>query len=359
MTESKTTKFISEFKDMSDKYDEFIKPSYDISIDGTSITKDKNNIKEIKVELSVRGIAGIGTFIIGDCYDSKKRSFNSEIISKLKLGKKVSISLGYSDKNTEIFVGYIESINFEFNQDEAPSISIVCMDVIHILMQNQAVEQKGNEKALSDIVTVLINKQKSFAKIGQIDSITVSGTQIVQNVSDYEFIKKAADANGYEFFVSAGKVYFRKAKNEVEPITTLVYGESVISFNREIKYKNVEVTVMGKDDLKKKTTKGAEKGQTESPYMSTAFTSNKIIHSGNLNTDEKAKTRAKSEVNKILETAYDGNIECIGIPEIIAGRYIKISGFDNTIDGKYYISDVSHQLKSGKYTALLRLTTNG
>lgn len=348
-----------EFKKLSDKYDNFIKPSYDISIDGTSITMDKNNIKEIKVEMSVRGTAGIGTFTIEDCYDSDKRCFNSEITSKLKLGKKVNISLGYSDKNTEIFTGYIESMNFEFNEDESPSINVVCMDVMHILMQNYAVEQKGNERAISDIIIEILDKQRSFGSIGEVDSIAAAGTQIVQNVSDYEFIKRAADANGYEFFVSVGKVYFRKAKKEKSPITTLSYGENIISFNREIKYKNVKVIVMGKDDLNKKTTKGEDTGKTNSSYMSAAFTANKIIHSGNLNSDEKAKKRATNEVNRILETAYDGNIECIGIPEIIAGRYIEISNFDSTIDGKYYISDVSHHLKLGKYTAVLRLATNG
>ena len=55
------------FKDFVTKYNNFMVPSYDISIDGTSITKDKLIISEIKVELSTKDKAGIGIFKIKDC----------------------------------------------------------------------------------------------------------------------------------------------------------------------------------------------------------------------------------------------------------------------------------------------------
>lgn len=66
------------FKDFVTKYNNFMVPSYDISIDGTSITKDKLIISEIKVELSTKDKAGIGIFKIKDCYDYQKKDLKKK-----------------------------------------------------------------------------------------------------------------------------------------------------------------------------------------------------------------------------------------------------------------------------------------
>lgn len=342
-----------DFDDFIIKYNNFIVPSYDISIDGKSLTKDKLIIGEIKVILSIKE-AGIGIFTIHDCYDYIEKGFKKEITSKLKVGKKISIFLGYSEKNTEIFQGYIESINYEFT--ESQSITVVCMDAIHILMQNFTIEQKGKEKDLSALVTEILNKQKNFIFKSEVESISSTGMQIAQNVSDYDFIRKIANEHGFEFFIIAGKAYFRKAQKVKTPITTITYGESVISFEMEVKYKNIKVTALGKDDNNKKTTKGVANGKTKTSNIVNAFVSNKIIISGNLNTDDKAKKRAEVEVENILSEAYYSKLQCIGLPEIIPGRYLELKDFDSEIDGKYYITKVCHEFTPGEYITSLNLT---
>ncbi|CAG9710141.1 phage late control D family protein [Clostridium neonatale] len=344
------------FKDFVTKYNNFMVPSYDISIDGTSITKDKLIISEIKVELSTKDKAGIGIFKIKDCYDYQKKGFKKEITSKIKLGKKVDILLGYSGKNTVIFKGYIESINYEFNDSQ--DITVVCMDAIHILMQNFAIEQKGKDKALSVLVTEILNKQKGFISESDVGNISSTGMQVAQNVSDYDFIRKIASENGFEFFIIAGKAYFRKAQKLKTPITTITYGESVLSFEREVKYKNVKIIALGKDDNNKKTTKGVAVGKTKGTNIANAFVSNKIIISGNLNTDDKAKKRAEVEVEKIISEAYYSKLQCIGIPEIMPGRYIELKDFDSEIDNQYYITKVCHEFTPGEYVVTLNLSTN-
>lgn len=350
MNSSKT-----DFKEFITKYNNFIVPSYDISIDGTSLTKDKLIISEIKVEISTKDKAGIGIFTIKDCYDYQEKGFKKEITSKIKLGKKINISMGYGDKNTIIFKGYIESINYEFADSQ--NITVVCMDAIHILMQNFTIEQKGKEKDLSALVTEILNKQKSFISESEVGSISSTGMQVAQNISDYDFIRKIANENGFEFFIIAGKAYFRKAQKVKTPITTIRYGESVISFEREVKYKNVKVTALGKDDNNKKTTKGTATGKTKTGNIVNAFVSNKIIVSGNLNSDDKAKKRAEIEVENILSESYYSKLQCIGVPEIIPGRYIELEDFDSDIDNKYYITKVCHEFIPGEYLVTLNLST--
>lgn len=344
-----------EFNTLIEKYDKFISPSYEILVEGKNFTKGKAIISEIKVESTINSTAAMCVFNVCNCYDNDKKSFNSEIKSTLKLGKKVKVALGYSNKNVPIFKGYIESLNFEFNENEPPNIRVVCMDIMHILMQNYALEQKNKDMSLSEVVAQILDKQKAFIDKKEIDKISATGKNIVQNVNDYDFIRKIADANRFEFFALLGQVYFRKAKKIDTPITTLEFGKNIIYFNRETRYKNVKVVVMGKDDINKKTTKGESVKKVANAHS--GFISNKIIQVGNLDSDAKAEKRAQIEAENMLKNSCCANLECIGLPEIIQGRYIKLKNFDKEFDGKYYVTKVIHEFRAGYYTTSLNLST--
>jgi phage protein D len=345
----------TDFEDFFSKYENFTVPSYGIVIDGTNLTDDILIINSIKVELSIKDVAGMAEIIISDCYDSENNGFKSEIKSKLKLGYNIKVSLGYGGKNEEIFSGYIEAINYEFG--ESPNITLVCMDAIHILMQNYSIEQKGNEKGLSTMIKELLDKQAGYISKSEIDNISSTGMQIAQNMSDYDFIKKSANENGFEFFIVAGKAYFRTAKKNKEPITTVSFGKNVIYFSREIKYRNVKIAVMGKDDINKITIIGTANGKTNVSNIQNAFVSNKTIYSVNTNTENRASKRAEVEVNNYLENAYSAKLICIGLPELIPGRYILLDNFDSDLDKKYYIRKVKHEYSPGEYTVTLDLST--
>lgn len=343
------------FEDLVSKYNNFVVPSYEIIIDGTSLTDDVLIISSIRVELSTKDVAGMAEIRISDCYDCKINGFKSTIKSKLKLGSKIEVLLGYSGINQKIFSGYIESINYEFG--ESKSIILVCMDAIHILMQNYSIEQKGTERGISELVKALLDKQGSYISKSEVDNISATGMQVAQNMSDYDFIRKAANENGFEFFIVAGTAYFRTAKKNKEPVTTVSLGENVIYFSREIKYRNVKINVMGKDDINKKTIIGTATGKTDVSNIQSAFVSNKTIYSVNANTGDRASKRAKVEVDNYLENAYSAKLICIGTPELIQGRYILLENFDSDLDKKYYIRKVKHEYSSGEYIATLDLST--
>ncbi len=343
------------FDDFISKYNNFVVPSYEIIINGTSLTKEMLIINSIRVELSIKDVAGMAEIIISDCYDYENNGFKSAIKSKLKLGSKIQVLLGYSGTNQKIFSGYIEAINYEFG--ETKNITLVCMDGIHILMQNYSIEQKGTEKGLSALVKELLDKQSGYISESEVDNISATGMQVAQNMSDYDFIRKIANENGFEFFIVAGKAYFRTAKKKKDPITTVSLGENVIYFSREIKYRNVKINVMGKDDKNKKTIKGTATGKTNVSNIQSAFVSDKTIYGVNINTEDKASKRAKVEVNNYLENAYSAKLICIGIPELIQGRYILLDNFDSDLDKKYYIRKVKHEYSPGEYIATLDLST--
>ena len=45
-----------------------------------------------------------------------------------------------------------------------------------------------------------------------------------------------------------------------------------------------------------------------------------------------------------------GEGECIGIPELIPGRYLKIDGGDELTNGTYFLTKVYHRFRTDEYT---------
>ena len=45
-----------------------------------------------------------------------------------------------------------------------------------------------------------------------------------------------------------------------------------------------------------------------------------------------------------------GEGECVGIPELIPGRYLKIEGSDSHTNGLYFLTKVRHSFSEAGYT---------
>ena len=50
-----------------------------------------------------------------------------------------------------------------------------------------------------------------------------------------------------------------------------------------------------------------------------------------------------------------GGGECIGIPELIPGRYLKVDGGDELTNGTYFLSKVIHRVQWGQYTTAFEI----
>ena len=57
-----------------------------------------------------------------------------------------------------------------------------------------------------------------------------------------------------------------------------------------------------------------------------------------------------ASMHNLGDNMASGTVRCVGIPEMIPGRYIRLTGLDkNFFDGDYYIEEVTHNLSSGGY----------
>lgn len=348
----------TDFGEFQKKYNNFMVPSYEISIDGMTISQRDLSITNISIKLSAKEGAGMANFSVSNCYSLKEKGFKSNLKLMFKLGSIVRISLGYSNVNKELFRGYIDSISYKLG--DVPEIDINCMDVIAVLMKNKVEERKRPGITVKQAISDILKKYKKFIKNSKIDELQSVYNQIVQDEDDYKFIKKIADKNNCDFFAVGSKVFVSNLKKKKDIATTLDYGINVMHFSREVQFNNFEVTAYGKNDSNNNTVSGKYVHVTQYDYVNyLEETCEKIIiRSPQIDNETIANVMAFNKAEKLIDRGYSSNIECIGIPELVPGRYVTLKNFDRDIDGSFYITVTTHNYSPGKYTVSLNISNS-
>ena len=361
------------YEDAVKEYKNFYAPAYELKIGSMEIdeTNKPANIQVdgIRVEIAMGDMAGCASFDIINAYDQKNSKFNEEIINALQLGEKVEVSLGYGSALTLVFKGYISSISTSFSTGGLPTLSVYCMDVTGLMRDNERDEQATESKDYIEVVKEMLGASiytpylsaedmKITAQDSSGGGSTTGGEgalSISHSTNDLLYLESLAREIGYEFFVVAGKFYFRPITNKAEsPITHLKWGSSLMSFSRELimRVQVCKVKVIGKGlqtteriEAEAVATK-ADSERTKKPGEGTT----KIIRDETIRTQADAKKRADAELEELRKKSFGGNCSCIGLPKLVPGRYIDISGLSGELNATYYIRSVSHNLGSGGFT---------
>lgn len=153
---------------------------------------------------------------------------------------------------------------------------------------------------------------------------------------------------GYEFFIIQGKAYFRKAEKTTTPIMTIEpecgVEENTVSFSGNKLVENVEVRsinqengkmIKGKSKLTGRFSKGSSAGRM---YRSTT----QVFYEPGV--DSVAEASKRADVRMDAMKTHFGSLEmiCIGIPELVPGRFVKLDKFASVVNGKYYITGIVH-----------------
>ena len=168
--------------------------------------------------------------------------------------------------------------------------------------------------------------------------------------SDYEFVVKAAKKYNYEFFVSAGNVYFRKAKEctdvlmELSPATGMQNVDVEYNVTGLVGKIEVRSTDVGKASqisnsvkLKNKLTKGK--------YASKLVQdSAKVYIDPTADSKKEAGYRAEYLAEDIAYRYGTLEAEFIGLPDLVVGRYIKLKGMGDPVNNLFYIMNVRHTM---------------
>ena len=339
------------YKSLVDDYSNFHVPTAKIKVNGFDVVKTLGLVvHEIIAVLSVKSASSVSILLEG-LYDIGSHSFDSKIKAAFTLGTIVEVELGYLSTTRKIFKGYVEMVGV--NMGAKNYYSIVLMDVKRLMMNSGRKNVLYNEKNYSDVFKKVMGAYSSLCSLDVKSTGDDLKSPISQLTDDYDFVMNDLILKGRvnrEFIVFAGKAYFREPFSVSSPIMTMRLGRELTEFSVNHCYTDVKYEVIGVDDQEKpvsgsETVKSAIK-KTPLVIPTPTYT---FAHPY-VTTKSKATTMAKALAARQKTKICIGSGTCLGIPEIVPGRYVKIENADSTYDMNYYITQVVHENTREGYT---------
>lgn len=351
------------FKDQEKHYREFFGPTFQVIVDGQNLSQKGVAISRVTVSTTVDASADVFYFDVVNAYDPLKR----EILwleQYFSLGKYIEIKMGYVDKIETVFYGLITSVEVDLNPDET-LVTVRGMDVSFLMMKG-VYSNTWNEKKYSDVVRMIGQKYLSDLRIDDTEKKISVITQ--DNETDFLFLTRLAEINHFNFFVVGKTMYFRKMLKDKQPVIHLFFGENLQRFyvDMNIASQVNEVIVRGWDGLQNevivgKSTKVNRLGsnaKTGPDIMKALGKSNVEYIHANVDSVEEAKGKAEATLNKYAMELMTGEGETLGIPQLRAGRYVKIGGVGKKLSQPYYLTAVTHTIDQSGYVTSFRVGGN-
>jgi hypothetical protein len=347
-----------DFAALARKHGDFLYPQFKIEIDGKDLVADLGyHTDSVSIEQTIGSKSGSLSFNITNAYDLKSRSFNPNLKTALALGTKVKASLGYKTPAV-LFSGFIGNISFSFSENSPPKVTVSCLDIRRLMMQGRLYRTEINSTFVK-VLTEIMSYYKSLVtrKFNYDSAWSTEKSTSQQITNDFKYVYDNAQKRGYEFFVLGEHAYIRKAKSNSAAITTLEWGESILSFSRSYSYQNIEFKGVYYDENNQPQTTVV---QSEGYFAANNPIDTPVVEILDLSSaktaDDKEQMVEAHKENEKRKSA-GGQVKCIGLPEIVPGRFIKLKNLDSGfLDKKYYIEQVTHSFGSGGYTTQFNIS---
>jgi len=349
--------------ELEKKYEKFLAPSIEITLDGKKLDTSKTPITELEVELSAGGSAGGCTFTVDSLFDYEKSEWKNEIAKSVKVGTKLEVSGGYV-KRSPLFYGYVDESVMEHSNAGAPKLKIFGIDGLGFLMSCNEPIYGGKTKS-KEIITNILKKSVAagFAKKFTVDSgnaLKEFTTPLVkERMDDFRFLQLLAQRYGMTVTSIDGELVFDALWKESESIIKLTMGKGLLSFTKRVCLRNQvgKVVVWGRDVNEKfvqgtaVSVKTGGKGKSAAQLAPGLKGAVLREFSEFARTAEECTRLAQARLDGLSMNLVSGEGVCIGIPELIPGRFITVDGMESETEGVYFLSKVTHSFTAeGYYT---------
>lgn len=350
------------FKSLAKKYDNFSAPAVEITVGSTKLMSGKDlDISNVEIELTSGYEASGCSFVISGGYDMEKTDFTKDL-SAVQIGEKVEVFVGYV-RLESVFKGYINQVDYVYGMDsETFEIRVECMDAKGLLMKNRRLEF-FTEKSADAVVKKILSEApvSSYLSGKEIDSCPKEEIPLRSHMmTDYELVVEQASKQGYEFFIIQGKAYFRKRQKVTSTIMKLSPQNGILSarlsFSGQQLVKKIEIRSI--DEENGKQIKGIasvsgkfSKGSTANMMLGS---STQVYYEPAVKDANEAKKRAAARAEAIADQFGELECECVGIPELIPGRFVEVEKLSSQANRKYYIRYVRHTIDESGYRTYFR-----
>lgn len=271
--------------------------------------------------------------------------------STLREGKKVEISYGENPLK-KLLLGKIAALEPDLNQ-ESPALVVRGYDLSHALYRGRKRRAFNNVKD-SDLA-------KQLAREASLNPSDVDETPDVHeyvyqnNQSNADFLLERARRVGYEMWVEDDKLHFHAPRVAGSPVQ-VAWGSTLRSFRPRLSTSEQvnEVEVRGwnpktKEQVVGRATRGqgapqigesqpgaevAQQAWGEAKYAVV----NQFVRSAS-----EAEKIAQSLLDKIAASFVEADGACDGNADILAGKQVEVAGVGPRFNGKYYVTQATHQ----------------
>ena len=346
------------FQSLSSKYGDFRGPAFTVKVNGKELKSTEVPLS-VEVDLCADGSAGGCRFQLEGLYDYGKSKWLDDLLKTIEVGCELSVKGGYV-KQEEIFYGYVDECTVEYSGYAPPRISVTGIDGFGYLMSCQE-PVYGENKQAKAVVQELLNKVVSagYAKKATVGSLSGYSTPLVkEKVDDFKYLKVLAERYGMNVFAVDGELIFDDVLSGGSPILSLTVGMGLMSFSRRVGLQGQvgEVEIWGRDEKQHFIKGGATRvtvcgaGDTAA-QLATKFKKTSLReYSEFVRTDQECVTLAQARLNALAMNFVAGSGTCVGIQELIPGRFIEIKGLDGDSVGTYFISKVHHRFNQEGYS---------
>lgn len=346
--------------------DSFNKPvSFSVKVNG-SVIDTKYTFIKINVDKCINKLSRAKIYISGG--DANKNEFEQIESVNFNPGKTVEISLGYDQDNDTVFEGIIEKIGISLGDGYTTkpwkSLMVVeCVDKA-IKLTNSYTSDLYEDKKESEIFSTLIRKVSGLTS--SITSTSVTHDFFPKhNSSDWDFIINRSRLNGMVVINSDNKIEICEPyKSVFLPDLTITNGKSTISFDAQINAANQlnGITYSSWDPF---TDKSVQNNGSEPSLVANSQLTGKTLSSSTSASSIEINIPQSTDASelKVLSDAklmesrlgrITGRAKFKGVSNIKIGSIVSLSGFGKYLDGKIYVTGVSHQLESGFYTTEIK-----
>ncbi|UFJ38951.1 hypothetical protein LOK74_12735 [Brevibacillus humidisoli] len=352
-----------EYNDLEKKYANFIWPAFEVSVDGRNLVQEEVPIDSVTVDTSADSKADAFSFVVANAFDRGKQEF-LYVDQYFSLGKHVEIKMGYGEKVETVFYGMITSVTFDLPDDGSSRIIVKGMDMSFLMMKGKH-SAFWKEKKHSEVAREIGSKYVSQVKV---DDTTEVHNLVVQNEQeDFHFLSWLAEANDYDFFVVGKTMYFRKRSSDTSPVLTLEWGKSLHAFSLDANLTSQISSVVVRGWNEKEFTHIEAESQSVTKLGSNSKTGPDLIKAlgeakeyvyNDVVSAAEAQQQANAILNKRAMQLLTGEGETVGIPELRAGRYVKLAGLGNKLSQPFYLTSVTHTIDDSGYLTRFRVGGN-
>lgn len=365
-----------QYEGLKGKYNNFVAPEYRLIVDGVNIQeKNQSIVTNLIIDLSCEYKSGICSFELHNIYDHKNKCIDQSILGKtINLGNEIKVVLGYSGKMTLVFHGFINTIDTTFTPDEGPVLHITAYDGLKFMMIAKRTKSFPDKKKYSEVVQEIVSSYKKIFLGKNLDTTSEADFQFDQSdESDFEFIKRISAQIGYFAYVEKGKFVYKDTSKAKGKVLLAKMGEAIFTYSRSIDIGNQpskvivrgkndddpEEEIVGESEMPDSIGNGSKSAKDVSEIIKSYINENEIeIFDSKIKTKESAKLKAQAVFNSLSLEFINISVTLLGLPEILPGNFVEISGISSQDDKQYLITDVTHSIGDGGFETTIKAKAN-